>query len=218
MTDVYMNLKTQMVFKCPNDHENYFTLGQWRSHPECPICKNNPYAKMNDAATKNEGFRILAFDQALNVSGWSVFDNKKLIKFGKQKTEGTDSVTKICRTKTWVANMIYRWKPNLVVFEDIQLQVIDGSEQVVVYKKLASLLGVLQNYCYETGIAFKTVPPATWRAHSQIKGKTRTDKKKNAQLLIKTKYNVNVSQDEADAILIGEWAASERSQKKIVTF
>lgn len=72
---------------------------------------------------------------------------------------------------------------------------------------MAHLQGVISNYLYEKSIDFLIVPAATWRAHSEIKGKTRTDKKKNAQLKIKRFYDVSVTQDEADAILIGRWAA-----------
>ena len=48
------------------------------------------------------------------------------------------------------------WKPDLVIFEDIQLQVFDGGEQVITFKKLAHLQGVLKNYCYENEITFNT--------------------------------------------------------------
>lgn len=56
-------------------------------------------------------------------------------------------------------------------------------------------------------IPFLVVPAATWRNHSEIKGKTRTDRKRNAQLKVKRFYDVSITQDEADAILIGRYAA-----------
>jgi hypothetical protein len=40
---------------------------------------------------------------------------------------------------------------------------------------------------------YKVVPPATWRAASQIKGKSRIEKKKNAQIKVKSFYDVSVS-------------------------
>jgi hypothetical protein len=52
------------------------------------------------------------------------------------------------------------------------------------------------------------VPPATWRNFSNVKGKTRTDRKKSAQLIIEKIYNVKVIDDIADAILIGRYAAA----------
>ena len=114
--------------------------------------------------------------------------------------------------------MIQSYNPDLIVFEDIQLQKFDGGEQVLTYKKLAHLQGVLENYCYENGFIFKVVPPATWRAHNQVKGKTRSDKKKSAQLIVKDLYDINCSTDEADAILIGKWAAHDRRNNQMITF
>lgn len=117
--------------------------------------------------------------------------------------------------------MIMKWNPDEVVFEDIQLQKFDSEdeqESVLTYKKLAHLQGVLVNYVFEINLPFRIVPPATWRKYSEIKGKYRTDKKKNAQLKIKKLYDVNVTQDEADAILIGRWAAHEAQATKIIEF
>jgi hypothetical protein len=59
---------------------------------------------------------------------------------------------------------------------------MDGGESAAVttYKKLAHLQGVLKNYCYENGVPYLIVPPATWRNFSNIKGKNRTDRKRSA--------------------------------------
>lgn len=115
--------------------------------------------------------------------------------------------------------MIQKYNPDEVILEDIQLQKFgEGEEAVVVYKKLAHLQGVLMNYFFESGLPFKVVPPATWRAASKIKGKTRTEKKKSAQLKIKDLYDVSVTQDEADAILIGKWAVEEHKNNEMIDF
>lgn len=82
LSDSYTNLKTQMDFQCPCGHENFMTFDYWRRHKECPICKSNRYYRMNDSAPKSKGFRILAFDQASGISGWSVYDDDELIKYG----------------------------------------------------------------------------------------------------------------------------------------
>lgn len=197
----------------------------WRRHKECPICKSNRYFRMNDNAPKRKGFRILAFDQASITSGWSAFDDGELIKFGSWTSEGSNSTDRISKTKHWFANMLQTWKPDLVVLEDIQLQKrkdLNGNQTnedaVITYKKLAHLQGVLQDFCYDNGYIFKVVPVQTWRSFNKIKGVYRTDQKKNAQLLIKSLYDVNVTQDEADAILIGRWAAHDTRTNEIVMF
>ena len=115
--------------------------------------------------------------------------------------------------------MLQTYNPDEVVIEDIQLQKFgEGEEAVLTYKKLAHLQGVLENYFYENGFVYKVVAPATWRAHSQVKGKSRLEKKKSAQLIIKGTYDVSVTQDEADAILIGHWAVNNHKKNEMISF
>lgn len=142
--------------------------------------------------------------------------------YGKYTADGAKSTERIAKTKYWVASMIKKWKPDEVVFEDIQLQKFtkNGLEgnAVLTYKKLAHLQGVLKNYCYELGLPYQVVPPATWRTHSGVKGKERTDKKRSAQLIVKKFYDITVTQDEADALLIGRWAAAQHKKTEVIMF
>lgn len=120
--------------------------------------------------------------------------------------------------------MIDKWHPDLVVLEDIQLQNYKkyNSNEIVnavtTYKKLAHLQGVLKDYCYEINQICKIVPVATWRNFSNVTGSTRTDRKKSAQLRVKTLYDITVKQDEADAILIGRWGAHNSGIKQMHYF
>lgn len=220
----YKNLKTDLEVICPEGHTNFVSYEKWRRGSyECPICKQNPFNNADKIATKKKGYRILAFDQASITSGWAVFDDKNLINYGKWTSDGCKSTARIASTKFWVASMINNWKPDEVIFEDIQLQKFKSEnglegDAVLVFKKLAHLQGVLKNYCYEIGLPYKVVSPSTWRSHSDIKGRARTDKKKNAQLKIKKLFDVSVTQDEADAILIGLWAADEHASSEIIIF
>lgn len=219
LSSSYTNLKTDMSFKCPEGHVNYYSLEKWRRGHICVTCKENPYSNIKTIPVKKTGYRILSFDQASITSGWSIFDNEKLVSYGKWTSEGTHSTERIGQTKYWVASMVDKWKPDLLVFEDIQLQKFgNGNEAVLTYKKLAHLQGVLKNFAFEHGIPYKIVSSSTWRAYSEIKGKTRTDKKRNAQIKIKQLYDVSVTQDEADAILIGAWAIHEHNQSRIIMF
>ena len=130
--------------------------------------------------------------------------------------------------KAWMASMIEKYTPDEIILEDIQLQLQKdfnssqdlGEENiaVVTYKKLAHLQGVLKNYCYENGVPYKIVPPATWRTYSNVKGRSRTDKKKSAQLIVNNFYEIKVTEDEADAILIGRWAAAQHTKTDMIVF
>lgn len=215
----YTNLKTDLELVCPNGHLTVFSLEQWRRGHKCPICESNKYANVDTKPIKKTSYRILAFDQASITSGWSVFDDDELVSYGTWTSEGTHSTERIALTKGWFASMLWKWKPDEVILEDIQLQKFgNGDEAVLVFKKLAHLQGVLKNYLYENNFRYKVVPPSSWRHQSEIKGKTRSDRKKNAQIKIKALYDVNVSQDAADAILIGAWGVYNHNRNKIIQF
>ena len=220
----YVNLKTDLQVNCPEGHDCFVSYEKLRKGSyDCPICKQNQYYKSDNIAVKKNGYRVLAFDQASITSGWAVFDDEILVQYGKWTSEGNHSTERIARTKQWVASMVDKWKPDKIAIEDIQLQHFKAQsgfegDAVLTFKKLAHLQGVLKNYFHEVKIPFDVVSPSTWRAYSEIKGSNRTDKKRSAQLKVKRFYDVSVTQDEADAILIGRWAAHQSVANKIIEF
>lgn len=220
----YKNLDSDLIVQCPglDQHEIHTTYKEWRKiehgNHVCPICEKQTVIKKNEKPIKKDGYRILGIDQSSTVSGWAIFDGEKLINYGHWEAKGERSTGRIASVKAWLAYMIDQHKPDEVILEDIQLQKFDGGEAVLTYKKLAHLQGVLKNYLYENGIPYKIVPVATWRNYSEIKGKNRTERKKSAQIKVKNFYEVNATQDEADAILIARWAAAEHKANDIIMF
>lgn len=220
----YKNLKADLEVQCPEGHLCYVSYEKWRrGNYQCPTCKQNPFFQVNQAPPKKNGFRVLGIDQASGTSGFAVYDDENLVSYGAHTSEGSHNTIKIANTKYWMASLIDKWKPDLIVLEDIQLQSYMKSENeradaVVMYKKLAHLQGVLKNYIYELGLPYKIVAPATWRNFSAVKGKSRTDRKRSAQLRVKALFDVSVSQDEADAVLIARWGAHNHTINKIISF
>jgi len=214
LSEEYHNLDTELEMICPENHRVYITYRKWRAYHDCPICRNNPLktSEMKIVAKKKGVKRILAFDQATNISGWAVFDGKELIQCGKMAMNYATSVEKIEGMRQWIASMIEMWNPDRVAIEDIQLQQFgpkssNNIEGVTTYKTLAHLQGVILNYFFINNIQYDIIHTATWRKFCGVKGKTRSDKKKSAQLLVKDWYDIYVSQDEADAICIGKYEA-----------
>lgn len=39
LSNSYINLDTEMKFRCPNGHEITTTYGRWRNTHKCPDCK-----------------------------------------------------------------------------------------------------------------------------------------------------------------------------------
>lgn len=65
--------------------------------------------------------RVLALDQASRTSGWSVFDDGKLLEYGKFTADQTDIGDRLYYIRKQVINLIDKYKIDEVVFEDIQL-------------------------------------------------------------------------------------------------
>ena len=209
----YKNLDSDLEFKCPENHLVTLSYRKWRMTHTCPICENNPFKqlpKMPRKTSKNK--RVLAIDQASSTSGYSLFDGDQLIKYGKVTMHQATSVERVEGVKQWLINLIDNFKPDLVAIEDIHFQERPGETLIAgikTFKLLAQLQGVLINYLYNINMPYDIVNVAQWREFNQVKGKTRTDKKRSAQLVVKNTYDISVTQDEADAICIGRFVANK---------
>ena len=71
------------------------------------------------------------------------------------------------------------------------------------FKVLAEVFGVIYEYLVEIKLPHSAVLAGTWKSTCGIKGKTRTEQKKNAQQFVLDTYNVKAVQDACDAICIG---------------
>lgn len=205
----YINLDTEMTFECAEGHRVFMPWKRLRGRVECPVCKSKQEHK-NDGEVfpKPKGIkRTLALDQATKVTGYAIFDNTKLIKYGTFSTSSDDDIERMSMMRTWLTSMITSWKPDYIGIEGIQFQEEGGGQRmgITVFQTLARLQGILMMVCHDAKIPFEICPTNTWRHSCGVKGKTRTDKKRSTQLLVKQWYDIKVSEDEADAIGIGKY-------------
>ena len=106
------------------------------------------------------------------------------------------------------------WNVDLVSLEDIFYHEKsdtfkdENGINILTYRTLAELLGVLKNTLFNLKCKYEVIHPATWREYCKVTGKYRADKKRSAQLKIKEWFDITVSTDEADAICIGKYAAA----------
>ena len=207
----YKNLESELQFQCDEGHEVYAPWKKIRTKRECPICKNNKFKKLVESVkpkTRGEK-RILALDQATHTTGWSIFDGNKLVRYGTFNTEIKDETARINAIKNWMLSMISNWDPDCVAIEGIQFQEESSGQKmsVTVFQGLALLQGVLMEACYALKVDFVICPTNTWRNHCGVKGRYRADKKRSMQLIAKKWYDISLTDDEADAIGIGRYAA-----------
>lgn len=88
---------------------------------------------------------------------------------------------------------------------------------VTVFQTLARLQGILMLTCHEEKIPCEVCPTNTWRHHCGVKGKTRTDKKRSMQMLVKKWYDITVTDDESDAIGIGRYVSQSVAKQTLIT-
>lgn len=218
----YKNLETEMTFECPNRHQVFAPWKKLRTRRDCPLCKEVTFQQSDKILPKPKGAtRILALDQATKITGYSVFDDGKLVKYGTFNTTSDDEVARCASVKNWFLSMIQNWRPDYVGIEGIQYQpkVFDGDTvgSVTLFQTLAHLQGILLVTCHENNIPYRICPTNTWRNVCGVKGRTRADKKKSMQLLAKSWYNIVATDDETDAIGIGYYMTTVVNKNTTVT-
>lgn len=153
--------------------------------------------------------RILALDQASRVSGYSIFEDEKLIDYGKFTVTDSDFDIRLHKIRNKVKSLIEENNIDELIFEDIQYQTrVNGADEinnVDTFKKLAEVFGVIFELAVEMEIPSYSVLAVTWRSELGIPGVKRTDAKQNTQKWVNTTFNIKATQDECDAIGIGEY-------------
>lgn len=208
----YKNLDTELQFNCEEGHLVCAPWKKIRKLQECPVCKNNKHKTSNALvveAKKKGQKRILALDQATHITGWSIYDGQTLIRYGTFETNQKDEIARISTIKNWLISMLENWKPDFVAIEGIQFQDESSGNKmgVTVFQGLARLQGVLMETCYAQKVDYTVCPTNTWRNHCGVKGRYRADKKRSMQLIAKKWYDISLTDDEADAVGIGRYAA-----------
>lgn len=148
--------------------------------------------------------KLLALDQSSHTTGFTVLDNGKIVKVGHFECNGNDLGNRLVQLREKIENLIIQYEINEVVFEDIQLQDVNGNKEtgIKTFKILAEVFGVVHEYLTEKNIKFSCVLPIKWKAHFKIAGKGRTQEKKMAQDYILKNYNIKCTEDEADSLCI----------------
>ena len=217
ISETYKNLDTEMTFECSEGHKVYLPYKSIRDKWECPICNKNQYYEFSNEVIKKDKNkqRVIGLDQATHMTGYSIFDGNKLINAGVFEAKAQEEIERDIEIRDWLIQMIYKWKPDIVGLEDIQLQQFDKKlVGVTTYRTLARLQGILLAACKENNVQTVVCSPSTWRAHCEVKGRTRADKKRSMQTLVKNWFDVTVTDDVADAIGIGKYVAD--TYKKVV--
>ena len=145
--------------------------------------------------------KVLGFDQASVITGYSLFDDNQYIDSGViTKNKNIPIAERVPVMALAICAKIKEVKPDVVVIEDIQNQ---SSVKTVI--DLARLQGGIIMYCVNKGIPIKIYHPSEWRRaleFTQGARVKRDDLKKQATEYIKELGFDIASEDESEAICI----------------
>lgn len=153
---------------------------------------------------------ILALDQSSIITGYSVFRNGKLYKYGKFSFDDSDLGKRLYNIRQKLIELINEYEVDELIFEDIQLQA-NIKQNVQTFKVLAEVFGLVEELASELQIPHRAYLAASWKSQLGIKGKNRAEQKRNAQKYVIDTYGIKCTQDEADAICIGDCAVKRES-------
>ena len=211
----YENLNSEITVKCSQGHVSNVSLSSFRAASfTCPHCDHSIKFVNPDVVPTKKGYRVIAFDQATEHFGLSIWDNGELVFFHLYTFVGT-VVNRLTQIKNFISNIVLKeWQPDYIVCEDIQYQY--GA--VLTFKVLAMLLGIVEVACNEANIPYEVVSPNVWRKYAGTCGKTRLQEKQLSIAFVKEKYGIRVNDDVAEAILIGRYGAHVHKEELALAF
>ena len=160
--------------------------------------------------------KILSLDQALQTSGYAIFENNKLIKWGTFSTKASDPIEERLYTiQQELTKLDQQYNIEHVFFEDTQKQI-----NLDTYKRLCYVQSAIMLWCKNHGdIKYNILSPSHWRKILKDKykinwGHKREEQKKAALEWVQQEYNENFTTDSADAVCIGRAGLIELNQNR----
>lgn len=158
--------------------------------------------------------RTLALDQASRVTGWAIYDNKNLVTSGHFSIAANKTMGQRLDTFCFkLMDLINKYNVEKVYYEGIQYQ-----NNIETYKKLAMIQAMVIYACYNE-VECAELTPSHWRSiikdkHGVKFGRSRTEQKQKAQEFVKEHFNIDATEDEADAICLGYAGILEDEKNK----
>jgi Holliday junction resolvasome RuvABC endonuclease subunit len=149
-------------------------------------------------------FKILNLDQSTKVTGYSIFVDNQLSDYGTLNSNPNEKnpIERMKEQYDLIKQLIEKTNPNYICIEQVQFQ-----NNFNTFQQLSQLQGVIFAKLFEREIPFTIIEPSAWKSFCSIRGRKRVEQKANTIQMVKEKFNLEVSEDEADAIGIGLWSS-----------
>ena len=104
----YSNMNSRITIKCPQGHLVETCLADFRKVSfTCPVCDKDVKFVNPNAVPQKSGYRIIAFDQATERFGLSIFDEGKLVFYSLYTFSG-DVVHRLTKIKKFVQDIVIK--------------------------------------------------------------------------------------------------------------
>lgn len=173
--------------------------------------QKNRLTKKSEAEYKSFDFidkTVLALDQASNT-GWCVIRNNKIVKFGCIPKKYDNFYINAVNTMVELSKIRSEYTPDILFFEDIYLGL-----NVNVMEKLAGLKGMITYFCEVNKLEYECIKSNSWKAYHNITGERNKQKNESVEKVRET-IKQDVTDDVADAILLGIFAVKNLAHKTV---
>lgn len=149
---------------------------------------------------KKKEKRVVALDTSTKVTGWALFID------GKYKRSGSIDMHKVKESEQRTRDMCFHVTAliNKLKADEVVIEELPSMRNMRTVRALSRVIGSIFYYCTSKGIEYEEISCAVWRSVFGIDNRNRDNAKEMSINRIKLVYHKSVSDDEADAINIGE--------------
>ena len=161
-----------------------------------------------------ESVRVCSIDSSTRKTGMALFLDGKLDSY-QLIDLSTNNETLDERINVMGRNMLLllsRWKPEIVYIEEPQ----GHGQNVKLVNMLCQIVGIVRGWCIDNKTYFEVVSPSVWRKYLGMVqgGKKRAELKAESIRIVKETYDIDVNDDTADAINIGNAMINRYAKEK----
>lgn len=148
-------------------------------------------------------YKLMSIDESSKITGCALFENGELRNYTIiDKSKIKDSSCRLHEMCHSLWEQIKEWKPDGICIEHPQ----GSGSNVLTVGMLSEIIGVARAYAVEHNCDFNEIVPSAWRKKLGIKqggGKKRAELKQMSIDYVKGLYDIDATDDLADAICIG---------------
>ena len=146
--------------------------------------------------------KILALDLSTKSSGWAFGIDSIIQQHGYITASSRIVEQRIIKMRNQIVSLICRYCPDKIIMEQVRPEVNSHTNKVLMW--LQGIITIAAYECYKK-CQIQFIGASEWRAALKIhqgRGVKRDEVKSRDIQYVKNKYNIDVNDDEADAICL----------------